>query len=112
MVSGRAPFALVAEHFGVAILPGTLVDSCIAYTFRMVLTSLTMERVSFLKGWAVRGFALGEQYQEQSPWLRASQSAVRELAQMPGAELTTPLPAYLAVGALAAGCALSFVVFW
>lgn len=72
LVSGRAPFALVAEHFGVAILQGALVDSCIAYTFSMVLTSLTMELVSFLKGWAVRGFALGEQYQEQSPWLRAS----------------------------------------
>ena len=72
MVSGRAPFALVAEHCGVAILQGALGDSCIAYTFSMVRTSLTMELVSFLKGWAVRGFALGEQYQEQSPWLRAS----------------------------------------
>ena len=103
---------LVVEHFGVAILPGALVDSYIAYPFSMVLTSLTMVLVSFFKGWEVRGFALGEQYQEQSPWLRASQSAVRELAQMPGAELTTPLPAYLTVGVLAAGCALSFVVFW
>ena len=100
----------IAEHFGVAILPSALVNSYAAYPFSMVLTALTMVLVSLYAGWVPRDFSL--EHQEQSPWLRSSQLAVRQLQQAETGESAQSLPAYLAVGTFAVGCVLTFVVFW
>ena len=48
--------------------------------------------------------------EEPSPWLRSGQLAVRTLEQIE--EREGQLPMYLAAGIFAAGCALSFAVFW
>ena len=48
--------------------------------------------------------------EESSPWLRSGQLALRTLEQTE--EREGQLPVYLAAGICAAGCALSFAVFW
>ena len=103
---------LVAEHFGVAILPRVLIDTYLAYPFSMVLTGLVMVLVSVFVGWESRSFSRVEEHQEQSAWLRSSQMAVQELQQTEVGGAVRSLPAYLAVALLVAGCVLSFVVFW
>ena len=101
---------LIAEYFGVAILPSALVNSYAAYPFSMVLTGLAMVLVSVLAGWEPRDFSL--EHQEQSPWLRTSQLAVRELQQAETGGSAQSLPVYLAIAIFAVGCVLSFVVLW
>lgn len=101
---------LIAEHFAVAVLPRALVNTYMAYPFSMLLTGSVMVLVSAFAGWEPRGISLVE-HQEQSPWLRTSQLAVRELQEEEDTSARA-LPAYLAVALVAVGCLLSFVVLW
>ena len=101
---------LIAEHFGVAVLPRALVNTYMAYPFSMLLTGSVMVLVSAFAGWEPRGISLVRN-QEQSPWLRTSQLAVRELQEEEDSSARA-LPAYLAVALFAVGCLLSFVVVW
>ena len=101
---------LIAEYFGVAVLPRALVNTYMAYPFSMLLTGSVMVLVSAFAGWEPRGISLVRN-QEQSPWLRTSQLAVRELQEEEDSSARA-LPAYLAVALLAVGCLLSFVVLW
>ncbi len=101
---------LIADHFGIAILPSVLVDTYVAYPFSMALTGLVMVLVSVFVGWQPRNFSLVE-HREESPWLRSSQLAVRAL-QQPAGESVQALPAYLAIALFAVGCVMSFVVLW
>ena len=101
---------LIAEHFGVAVLPRALVNTYMAYPFSMLLTGSVMVLVSAFAGWEPRGISLVRN-QEQSPWLRTSQLAVRELQEEEDSSARA-LPAYLAVALFAVGCLLSFVVLW
>ena len=103
---------LVAEHIGIAILPHALVNTYLAYPFSMLLTGLVMVLISAFVGWESRSFSLVEEHHEQSPWLRSSQMAVRQLQQSETSGAARHLPAYLAVALFAVGCVLSFVVFW
>ena len=100
--------SIIAENFGIAVLPTVLVNTYAAYPFSMLLTALTMVLVSAVRGWEPREFSLARE--EQSPWLRSSQLAVQALEQTEQRE--GQLPAYLAAGIFAAGCALTFAVFW
>ncbi len=101
---------LIAEHFGVAVLPRALINTYMAYPFSMLLTGSVMVLVSAFAGWEPRGISLVRN-QEQSPWLRTSQLAVRELQEEEDSSARA-LPAYLAVALFAVGCLLSFVVLW
>ena len=101
---------LIAEHFGVAVLPRALINTYMAYPFSMLLTGSVMVLVSAFAGWEPRGISLVRN-QEQSPWLRPSQLAVRELQEEEDSSARA-LPAYLAVALFAVGCLLSFVVLW
>ena len=101
---------LIAEHFGVAVLPRALVNTYMAYPFSMLLTGSVMVLVSAFAGWEPRGISLVRNH-EQSPWLRTSQLAVRELQEEEDSSARA-LPAYLAVALFAVGCLLSFVVLW
>ena len=101
---------LIAEYFGVAVLPRALVNTYMAYPFSMLLTGSVMVPVSTFAGWEPRGISLVRNH-EQSPWLRTSQLAVRELQEEEDSSARA-LPAYLAVALFAVGCLLSFVVLW
>ncbi len=101
---------LIAEHFGVAVLPRALINTYMAYPFSMLLTGSVMVLVSAFAGWEPRGISLVRNH-EQSPWLRTSQLAVRELQEEEDSSARA-LPAYLAVALFAVGCLLSFVVLW
>jgi hypothetical protein len=102
---------LVAEHFGVALMPAFMVDSYAAYPLSMIITAGTMVLVSFVYGWETQKEPTTDEHVEKGAWLRESQEAVRQIAAQEGPEKGR-LPLLLAVGVVLLGCVLSFVVFW
>ncbi|MGE3999387.1 MAG: hypothetical protein AB7I48_04170, partial [Planctomycetaceae bacterium] len=101
----------IAERWGVAILPSLMVNPFAAYGWSILTTASTMVLFSLFAGWEPRGELFHE---EQPGWLRSSQLALRQLdsAARPRAPVSFLLPTVLACIVVAAGCALSFVVFW
>ena len=102
---------LIAEKYGIAILPSIMTNSFAAYLFSILITGGTMLMVSLLAGWEPRGELLPA---ERTGWLRSSQLAIQQLDSASPTH-TAPaswLPAVLAVVAVAIGCTLSFLVFW
>lgn len=99
---------LVADKFGVAILPTVMSNESASYIFSMLITSGAMLFVSMLLGWEPRGELLHE---ERGGWLRSSQQAAAQIA--PSREPSgRHLPAVLGIVVIAIGAILSFVVFW
>ena len=100
---------LIAEHFGIAVLPRLMVDNYASYIFAVLLTAGPMIVISLFLGSEPQGELL---HQEKSGWLRSSQLQAR------GIEPSTPpshgdaWPAVLGVAVILAGVLLSFVVFW
>ena len=105
----------IALRYGVAILPGVMVNPFAAYPFSVLITAGTMLLVSVFIGWEPPGELL---HQEKSGWLRKSQLAIREFDRESRATAQGPhgvaqrLPLILAVVVVAIGCVLSFVIFW
>jgi len=114
----RLSAPLIAEKWGVAILPSFMVDQYAAYPLAMLITAASMLLVSLVRGFEPRGAALGSGYEEQGAWLRSSRRAVQDLkreeaaapAASPGAR--RPTPAVLVCLVLALGCYLCFIQFW
>ena len=105
-----APMA--AADWGVAILPSFMVGSYAAYPISMVVTAGTMLLVSAFLGWETGDGGLHQEHREEGAWLRSSQLAVRELEVDQTHAREGRLPVVLALGVVAIGCLLSFVVFW
>lgn len=99
---------LIADRFGIVLLPSAMLDESASYLFSMLITSGVMLAVSLLLGWEPRGELLHE---ERGGWLRSSQLAAAHIppTHEPAGRL---LPAVLGVIAILIGCLLSFVVFW
>ena len=102
---------LIAETYGIAILPGIMTNTFAAYIFSILITAGTMVLVSFLIGWQPHGELL---HAERTGWLASSQLAIQQLESAPQTHgaVVSWAPAALAVIAVAIGCMLSFVVFW
>ncbi len=105
---------VVAEKTGWVLLPPVMMGTYAAYPFSMGVTAGTMLLVSWIVGWESGGASALSNRQEKSTWLRSSQLTIRRLQ----AEVATDtpqgqrLPALLSILVLAAGCLLTFVVFW
>jgi hypothetical protein len=99
---------LIADRFGIVILPPALLDESASYLFSMLITGGAMLALSLLLGWEPRGELLHE---ERGGWLRSSQLAAAHIlpAHEPAGRL---VPAVLGVVVILIGCVLSFVVFW
>jgi len=107
---------MVADSYGIAILPSILANSWAAYPFSMIVSAATMVIVSLFTGFTSRATQLGENHKEDSPWLRESLETVRNLDHVHESEedhgLPMNLPVVLAVISIIAGCILTFVVLW
>lgn len=110
----------VAAKHGIAILPDAMIDPYGAYIFAMVITTVTMLLVSLIRGWEAPGIRTAERVSAASGWLGTSQAELRELSEAgakEGAsacvrEETGWLPAILAIGVIAFGAFVCFVLFW
>ena len=82
----------------------------------MIVSAGAMAIASLLVGWSSRATQQGETHREDSPWLHDSLTAVQDLDHVHededrgGASKRPPI--VLAVVVTAAGCLLSFIVFW
>jgi SSS family solute:Na+ symporter len=103
----------MAETFGITVMPGIMLNTWAAYPISMLITAGVMVLVSVVVGWERPGELLHESHVEEGAWLRSSQTAARNLestATLPARNHGTP--PVLAFAVVAAGCLLSFVVFW
>ena len=102
---------LVAETYGIAILPRIMTNTFAAYLFSILITAGTMVLVSLFIGWEPHGELL---HAEREGWLLSSQLAIQQLESAPQTHnaLVSRLPAVLAIIAFAIGCTLSFLIFW
>ena len=106
---------MIADSFGIAVLPSILANSWAAYPFSMFVSAATMVIVSLFTGFTSRATQLGENHKEDSPWLRESLETVQNLDHVhesEGEDRSTRLPIALAATAVIAGCVLSFVILW
>lgn len=99
---------LIAETFGIAVLPAVMADGLAGWVFCVLVTGGTMLVGSLAIGWEPAGKPLHE---EASGWLRSSRVEAREigLTQQPAGNAW---PAILGVAVILVGVLLSFVVFW
>ena len=100
---------VIAENFGVAILPPLLLDNYASYIFSVLFTAGPMVLVSLGIGWESPGQLL---HVEATGWLRSSQLQVAQIE--PGKQPTHSdrWPVGLGLAAVAIGAVLCFVVFW
>ena len=100
---------LIAEQFGVAILPRFMADNYASYIFAVLLTGGPMVVMSFFLGWAPRGELL---HKEKSGWLRSSQLQASRIEPSSPPSYSDAWPGFLGVAVIVVGMLLSFVVFW
>jgi len=107
---------VLAEEYGIALLPPILSNSWAAYPLSMIISAATMVIVSLFTGFTSRATQRGETHHEDSPWLRESLDKVRDLDHAHENEdvrdRSMRLPIALAAFSVAAGCLLTFVVLW
>ncbi len=109
---------MIAESYGIAVLPPSLANSWAAYPISMVVTAGTMIVISLFAGWESRSTQLGQEHREDSPWLRDSLQKVQDLDHVHQDEdgksdgASNRLPVVLAAVTFALGCVLTFVVLW
>ena len=100
---------LIAESYHIQILPTFLLDKYGAYFYSLVLTSVTMLVASLVLGWVPSGQLIRG---EQRGWLRTSQLKFKESRKGDRSRSAQILPVPLAIGLVATGVILSYVVFW
>ena len=100
---------LIAEQFGVAILPRFMADNYASYIFAVLLTAGPMVVISFFLGWAPRGELL---HKEKSGWLRSSQLQASRIEPSSPPSYSDAWPGFLGIAVIVVGMLLSFVVFW
>lgn len=100
---------MIAENFGVAVLPPIMVGGLAGWPFAVILTGGVMFAASFVIGWEPAGQLLHE---EADGWLRSSQLEVRSIDQTHHVAASDAWPAVLSLSVVLAGIVLSFVVFW
>ena len=100
---------LIAESYHIQILPTFLLDKYGAYFYSLVLTSVTMLVASLVLGWVPSGQLIRG---EQRGWLRTSQLKLKESRKGDRSRSAQILPVPLAIGLVATGVILSYVVFW
>lgn len=111
----RLMAAPIADHYGVAILPGAMVNPFAAYLFSVSITAGTTLLVSLVAGWEPRDELLHE---EKTGWLRTSQLAIQKIDREAAKAAQEPsrfgawLPLILAAIVVVIGCVLSFIIFW
>ena len=104
---------LVAQKWGILILPPIMINTFGAYLFSMVITASTMVLFSLLAGWQPAGQQAAWSEQQASPWLRNSQLAIQQLQPVTAGKWQPAwLPRLLGWAVILLGCYLSFVVFW
>jgi SSS family solute:Na+ symporter len=107
---------MLADSYGIAVLPVWLANSWAAYPFSMAVSAGTMVIVSLFTGFSDRATQVGQTHKEDSPWLRDSLQKVREINHGHEGEdkdgLSMRLPIALAAIAIITGCVLSFVILW
>lgn len=105
----------LAEQHGIRVMPAFMTNTYAAYPISLLLTAGTMILMSLRFGWEERAGLLHE---ETGEWLRASQTSVRQLAEEISVDAAVTasrlnwLPIALATAVVAAGCILSFLIFW
>ncbi|MBQ12586.1 MAG: hypothetical protein CMJ45_13680 [Planctomyces sp.] len=99
---------VIAETFGVAVLPAVMADGLAGWVFCVLITAVTMIAVSLVIGWNPRGELL---HQETHGWLQSSQRQIREIS---GDDQHTgnAWPTVLGLAVVLVGVVLSFVIFW
>jgi len=109
----RLAAPMVAEKWGILLLPPIMVNSFAAYLFSMLITAATMILFSLLAGWQTAGKQANWEEKSSSSWLRNSQLAIRQLKPDPsGYWRPAWLPSVLGWAVILLGCFLSFVTFW
>jgi len=104
---------LVAQKWGILILPPIMINTFGAYLFSMVITASTMVLFSLLAGWQPAGQQAAWSEQQSSSWLRNSQLAIQQLKPATAGHWRPDwLPRLLGWAVILLGCYLSFVVFW
>ncbi len=109
----------IAESWGMAVLPSSLIDPYAAYPAAMLITAAAMMLTSLLLGFEPRAEAPPSSHQERGgAWLRSSREAIQVLAatqgQTPGTSQGAArfAPAALVWLLLALGCYICFVLLW
>ena len=109
----RLAAPMVAEKWGILLLPPIMVNSFAAYLFSMLITAATMIIFSLLAGWQTAEKQTNWEEKSSSSWLRNSQLAIRQLKPDPsGYWQPAWLPSVLGWAVILLGCFLSFVTFW
>ena len=104
---------LVANKWGILLLPPIMINTFAAYLFSMAITASTMILFSLLAGWQPARQKADWAETQPSSWLRNSQLAIRQLEpEAAGYWRPAWLPGMLGWGVIVLGCYLSFVVFW
>ncbi|MFP6647843.1 MAG: hypothetical protein VB817_00185 [Pirellulaceae bacterium] len=104
---------LIAQKWGILILPPIMINTFGAYLFSMVITASTMVLFSLLAGWQPAGQQAAWSEKQASSWLRNSQLAIQQLQpETAGTWQPAWLPRLLGWAVILLGCYLSFVVFW
>ncbi len=109
----RLAAPMVAEKWGILLLPPIMVNSFAAYLFSMLITAATMVLFSLLAGWQPAETRSHWEEKSTSSWLRNSQKAIRQLQPEPS-KYGQPawLPCVLGWTVILLGSFLSFVIFW
>lgn len=102
----------IAETFGIAVMPEIMLNTWAAYPISMLVTAGEIVLFVLVIGWERPGELLHEDYAEEGDWLRSSQTAARSLDATAAEPRNLLMPSILAITVTAAGCLLSFVVFW
>ena len=104
---------LVANKWGILLLPPIMINTFAAYLFSMAITASTMILFSLLAGWKPARQKADRAETQPSSWLRNSQLAIRQLEpEAAGYWRPAWLPGMLGWAVIVLGCYLSFVVFW
>jgi SSS family solute:Na+ symporter len=109
----RLAAPLVADRWGILLLPPIMINSFGAYLFSVLITAATMVLFSLLAGWQPAREQIEWKEEQASSWLRSSQLAIRQLEpDASGYWRPAWLPRMLAWAVILLGCYLSFVLFW
>jgi len=109
----RLAAPLVADRWGILLMPPIMTNSFGAYLFSVLITAGTMVLFSLLAGWQPAREQVEWKEKQASSWLRSSQLAIRQLEpDASGYWRPAWLPRMLAWAVILLGCYLSFVLFW
>ena len=105
---------VVAENYGIILLPPLMMNTYAAYPFSMVVTAGTMVLTSLITGWESKNSLSLSSSSREGIWLQSSLKEIQELQKNPteASRQHSILPVVLSMFLIVTGFWLTFVVFW